>query len=32
MPLYRRKEANAQLIEFKCIPFAESVLYDAIGR
>lgn len=32
MPLYRRQEDNAQLIEFKCIPFAESVLYDAIGK
>ena len=32
MPLYRHKEANAQLVEFKCIPFVESVLYDAIGR
>lgn len=32
MPLYRHREDNAQLIEFKCIPFAESVLYDSIGR
>ena len=32
MPLYRHKEDNAQLIEFKCIPFAESALYDAIGK
>lgn len=27
LPLYRRVEENAQLIEFKCIPFAEEVLY-----
>jgi hypothetical protein len=32
MPLYRHKEANAQLMEYKCIPFAESVLYDGIGQ
>ena len=27
LPLYRRVEENAQLIEFKCIPFAEEILY-----
>jgi hypothetical protein len=31
MPLYRRLDENAQLMEFKCIPFAESVLYDHVG-
>jgi len=32
MPLYRHIEENAQLMEFKCIPFAEDVLYGEIGR
>jgi hypothetical protein len=32
MPLYRHLEPNAQLMEFKCIPFAEDVLYGEIGR
>jgi hypothetical protein len=32
MPLYRHVEENAQLLEFKCIPFAEDLLYDKIGR
>ena len=32
MPLYRRLDENAQLMEFKCIPFAEHVLYDQIGK
>ena len=27
MPLYRRAEENAQLLEFKCVPFAEQLLY-----
>lgn len=32
MPLYRHSDENARLMEFKCIPFAEPVLYDRIGR
>jgi hypothetical protein len=32
VPLYRQSEENAQLMEFKCIPFAEPALYDRIGR
>ncbi len=32
MPLYRRLDDGAQLMEFKCIPFAEHVLYDHVGR
>ncbi|HTC90520.1 MAG TPA: hypothetical protein VK686_19580 [Bryobacteraceae bacterium] len=28
MPLYRHIEKNAQLMEFKCIPFSEDVLYE----
>ena len=27
MPLYRRMEDNAQLLEFKCVPFSENLLY-----
>lgn len=27
MPLYRRIEPNAQLLEFKCVPFVEELLY-----
>ena len=27
MPLYRHMEANAQLLEFKCVPFSERLLY-----
>ncbi|HEY8519113.1 MAG TPA: hypothetical protein VIN61_03460 [Gammaproteobacteria bacterium] len=27
MPLYRRIEPNAQLLEFKCVPFAEELMY-----
>jgi hypothetical protein len=32
MPLYRRLDDGTQLMEFKCIPFAEHLLYDHIGR
>jgi hypothetical protein len=27
MPLYRRMEPNAQVLEFKCVPFVEELLY-----
>lgn len=27
MPLYRRIEPNAQLLEFKCVPFVEELIY-----
>jgi hypothetical protein len=32
MPLYRRLEANAQLIEYPCIEFAEEFLYGHVRR
>jgi hypothetical protein len=32
MPLYRHVEKNAQLMEFKCIPFSEDVLYGHLGQ
>ena len=27
MPLYRRLEPNAEILEFKCVPFVEDLLY-----
>ena len=27
MPLYRSIEANAQLLEHKCVPFTDMLLY-----
>ena len=27
MPLYRRQERDVQLLEFKCVPFSEELLY-----
>ena len=27
MPLYRHLDANAQILEFKCVPFVEELLY-----
>ena len=32
MPLYRRLDENAQVLEFKCVEFAESLLYDHLRR
>ena len=32
MPLYRHLEKNAQLLEYKCVPFAEEVLYGPLRR
>jgi hypothetical protein len=32
MPLYRHTADNAQLMDFKCIPFVEDLLYSEIGR
>jgi hypothetical protein len=32
MPLYRRKERNAQVLEFKCIEFAEDVIYGHLRK
>jgi hypothetical protein len=31
-PLYRRTEPNAQLLEFKCVEFAEKLMYDHLRR
>jgi hypothetical protein len=27
MPLYRRKDIGAQLVEFKCVEFVEEMMY-----
>jgi hypothetical protein len=32
MPLYRRMEKNAQLLEFKCVPFSEEFLYGHLKK
>jgi hypothetical protein len=32
MPLYRRAEKNAQLMEFKCPEFAEEILYGNLRK
>jgi hypothetical protein len=31
-PLYRRKEKNAQLVEFKCVEFSEEVVYGHLRK
>jgi hypothetical protein len=32
LPLYRRVERNAQLLEFKCVEFSEELLYGHLKR
>ena len=32
MPLYRRMEPNAQLMDFKCVEFVEELLYGEFRR
>ncbi len=32
MPLYRRVEKNAQLLEFRCVEFSEEVLYGPLRK
>lgn len=32
MPLYRRMEANARLLDFKCVEFAEELMYGHLKR
>ena len=32
MPLYRRLEEHAQVLEFKCVEFSEALLYDHLRR
>lgn len=32
LPLYRRDEPNAQILEFKCVPFSEELIYGHLVR
>jgi len=32
MPLYRRREANAQIMEYKCVPFVEELMYGYLRK
>lgn len=32
MPLYRRREPNAQLMEYKCVEFAEELMYGHLRK
>ena len=32
LPLYRRMEKNVQLLEFKCVPFTEDLLYGRFSK
>ncbi len=32
MPLYRHVEKNAQLLEFKCVPFSEELMYGQFKK
>src|SRR5262249_26087269 len=32
MPLYRRMEKNAQVLEYKCVEFAEDVIYGHLRK
>jgi hypothetical protein len=32
LPLYRRREANAQLLEFKCVEFVEEMMYGHLVK
>jgi hypothetical protein len=32
MPIYRRLEQNAQLVEYKCVEFAEELMYGHLVK
>jgi hypothetical protein len=32
MPLYRRLEKNAQILEFRCVEFSEELLYGHLRK
>jgi hypothetical protein len=32
MPLYRRAEKNARILEYKCVEFAEELLYGSLSK
>jgi hypothetical protein len=31
-PLYRRMDSNVQLLEFKCVPFVEEMMYGHLTK
>ena len=31
MPLYRRLEADKQVLEYKCVEFVEQLMYGELG-
>jgi len=32
MPIYRRLEKNAQIMEFRCVEFVEELLYGSLRK
>jgi hypothetical protein len=32
LPLYRRMDKNVQLLEYKCVPFTEELLYERFRK
>jgi hypothetical protein len=32
MPLYRRMEPNARLMDFRCVEFAEEMMYGELRK
>ena len=32
MPPYRRRDPNMQLMEYKCVPFSEELLYGQFRK
>ena len=32
MPLYRRVEPNAQILEFRCVEFVEDLIYGDLAK
>jgi hypothetical protein len=32
MPLYRRAEKNAQIMEFRCVEFVEDLIYGHLRK
>jgi hypothetical protein len=32
MPIYRRMEKNAQILDFRCVEFAEDLIYGHLRK
>jgi hypothetical protein len=32
MPLYRRLEANAEILEYRCVEFVEELIYGELSK